>query len=581
MGRSRRQQLIDEIRSNLMVAGGQRRFIPMWASLHVYVKNPLVHERTELPPEPANDEAWFEDPPPAIPGPVLPELYGGLWDSLHEEWVNDAQPEGPEDISVFPCFAAQVPLITYRQAQIMRVMMLGGPGSGKTRTLSLGCLLHGSGVLRRRSHLTWGMVGATNERVRDVVLKDFNDILPESWIEDHNANAKGGAYTRLHTGSRFEFVSAQAPSKRSGTKIQGRSWNGAGVDETQNVHDRAQMDIDERGRREGRRYFVMETATNFGLGHFEARKERYKSSKYHDVQRLNPLENPFIDPGYWERFKSWYSDHDWRQRVMAEDVPPEQLVYASFKYGENIRPAPRGAELDVTRALTAKRFNDPSGRGWPWVVGTDFGTLCTVSIWLKAFRNPQFGDVDWWAFREDTSGSHTHAGQHARKLVNFQHPSEFIVVGDPGINTKDVDKSDYELMRREGITIRPAHHEPIRVKHRVSMKNALLCDAHGRRRFFIDCDNNRAPKCPKLVQSYLTQAYDDRGNPENVRKDYSDPTHWPAATAFGLYPFEQIRGQTTFDLITGGINGPGPEDSLIVKAREIAARRGGGNNPWA
>ncbi len=111
------------------------------------------------------------------------------------------------------------------------------------------------------------------------------------------------------------------------------------------------------------------------------------------------------------------------------------------------------------------------------------------------------------------------------------------------------------------------------MKHRVSMLRTLLCDASGRRRLFIHCDNNRAPACPKLVQSLLTQQYDDRGNPENVRKDYSDPTHWPAATSFGLYPFEQLRGRTTFDLITGGVNGPGAEDPVLVKARQIYDRR--------
>jgi hypothetical protein len=563
MGRSRRQQLIDQIRKNLQVASGQRRFKPMWARLHLYERNPRLADFPLDAQLPAGLDI-------AVPGPVLPELYGGLWDTLHESWVPDAKPERPEDITVFTIAANQLELVTYQKAPVMRLMILGGPGSGKTTTLSLSSLFHGAGLLNQRSHLTWGMVGATNERVRDVVVKDLDKTIPPAWVDDKRTDAITGNFHRLVNGCEFEYVSGQEPSKRKGTKIQGRSWNGAGVDETQNLHDRVQMDIDERGRREGRGFFVTETATNFGLGHFELRKERYKASRYHDIKRLNPNDNPFIDPGYWERFKEFYSEHDWRQRMMAEDVAAEQLVYASFKYNDNIMPAPRpDSGLDVTREVTAKRFNDK--RGWNWVVGTDWGALCTVSIWLKAFRNPRHGDIEWWAMREVTSGSHTHAGQHAKKLAGFCHPGDFIVVADPGINTKDVDKSDYELARREGLTVRPAHFEPIRVKHRVSMLNALLCDASGRRRFFIDCDNNRAPACPKLVQSFLTQQYDDRGNPENVRKDYSDPTHWPAATAYGLYPMEQLRGVTTFDLITGGINGP--EDPILVKARQIEARR--------
>lgn len=576
MGRTLRQQLVDRGMRALQVASGQRRFVPMWARLQRYVAN------MELA---GFDLASGEEmPPPAIPDQVLPTLYGGVWDNLHQRWDPDALvPEQPEHIQVFPTYDAQVPLITFDQPPIMRVLMVGGPGSGKTRTLSLASLFQGGGILRRRSHLTWGMVGATGERVRDVLWKDLvcnaenpneRGVIPPEWVLDQaipNKHGSGGMVL-LHNRCHFEFVGGKEPSKREGTKIQGRSWDGGSADESQNLHDRVQMDIDERGRRAGRRYIVFETATRLGIGHFEMRLERYKSSKFHHVARLDPRLNPFIDPLYWERFKAFYSENEYRRRVLAEDVPPEQLVYASFLFNENIRPAPRDPQLDVTREITKSRFNHRIG--FSWIAGTDFGTLTTVTIWLKAFRNLKYGDLDWWAMRETTSGSHTHAGQHARKLVGFAHPADFIVVADPGINTKDVDKSDYELTRREGVTIRPAHYEPIRVKHRVAMLNALFCDASGRRRLFIDCDNNRAPACPRLVQSLLTQQYDDRGNPENVRKDYSDPTHWPAGLAFGLYSHEQLRGQTTFDVITGGVNGPG-EDPLLVKARTIAARRQG------
>jgi hypothetical protein len=576
VGATRRQQLVERLRKMLR-RGGKDRFVPMWARLHVYERNPAI-ETLDLASE--------EVVPPALPGELQPQIYGGVWDNLLQEWVPDQlEPERAEDVQVFPCFAQQVPIITFDRPPIMRLMILGGPGSGKTTAMAIGTLLRGGGLLKRRSHLTWGMVGATTERVLDPLYKDLfglkmePGLVPESWVLDKcdNPKAQTGVFGMLVNGCHFPFMTGMESSKQRGSKIQGKSWHGGSVDETQNVHDRVQMDIDERGRREGRRYFVMETATNFGGGHFEMRKERYKNSPFHEIVRLNGVrDNVFVEPGYWKRFEGFYSDSDWKRRMLAEDVPPEQVVYSGFTFKETLRPAPRGegrqpSEHDVTRELTGERF----GRPYNWVVGTDWGTLCTVSIWLKAFRSPKHGDIEWWAMHEITSGSHTHAGQHAKKLAEWCHPGDFIVVADPGINTKDVDKSDYELARREGLTVRPAHHEPIRIKHRISMLNALLCDASNRRRFFIDCDSKRIPTCPRLVQSFLTQQYDERGNPENVRKDglYSDPTHWPAATAYGLFPFERIRGRSTFDLVTGGVDPEIALDPVLVKARQIHDRR--------
>jgi hypothetical protein len=62
-------------------------------------------------------------------------------------------------------------------------------------------------------------------------------------------------------------------------------------------------------------------------------------------------------------------------------------------------------------------------------------------------------------------------------------------------------------------------------------------------------------------------AYDDFGNAESVRKDYSDPTHWPAALGYGLFRFERLRGLSTFEAIT-------EPDPLLRRAQEIANRRG-------
>jgi len=439
----------------------------------------------------------------------------------------------------------------------MRLMALGGPGSGKTRSLTIAMILKGLAKPNR----TWGMVGATADR-REVIWRDFLDLIqPWGWIESLQESKK---VLRTYFGC-YEFVAAKAPSKAVGSPIQGRSWDGAGVDEAQNVEAAAHMDIDERGRRAGTSYCVIETATNFGNPWFEARKEKFKESPHHEIVRLNPLENVFVREDYWLRFKDSYSEYDWRRRILAEDIAPEQMVYAHFRRKDNVRPRPFGGD-DITPVLTKQRY----GRPFQFIGGTDWGTLTTVTTILKAYREPATGETLWWACDEIISGSHSNASDHVKRVAQKYNPTDIILVCDPGINTKDTDKSDYHLARREGFEVRPAYHEAIKVKHRVSMMNALFEDARGKRRLFVDCDSHRHEACKQLVRSLITMAYDPTGNPEGMKKDYKDPSHFPASVAYGVFPWEKLRGRTTFELVTGE-----ETDPLLEKARRFAARRAG------
>lgn len=509
-----------------------------------------------------------------VPAEWRPRVYGGLYDAFLERYVEGAQPE-PGQVVEVRCHAAQLKVFEYESPEskadwVKRIMVLGAPGSGKTQTLSIGALLDGLA----NPTFVIGMVGATADRV-EVMWNDFEDVAGnKGFIATRNKHARGGPVITLWNGARYEFVAAKEPSRRMGSPIQGRSWHRAYVDETQNVLDRAQQDIDERGRRDGKSYRVIESATNISGGqiggHFMLRRETYKANPERDIIRFTPYDNIFVDPAHWETQRGSLSEHEWRQRMLAEDLPPEQLVYSSFSFGESVKQAPRDAQYDVTKQITAERYGAP----YSWIAATDFGTLCTATIWLKAYRLPRIG-LCWWAIGETVSGSKSSAADHARRLIQYaQVADSLIVIADPHINTRDVDRSDYDLTRRQGLTIKPAGQPPIKVKHRTSMLNALLCDANGVRRFFVDCDERGKPKCPRLVQSFMMMAYDEKGNPENVRKDYSDPTHFPAAAGYGVFPWEKIRGQSAFDAVTGGLSEL-PDDPTLRRAAEIAARRSG------
>jgi hypothetical protein len=218
---------------------------------------------------------------------------------------------------------------------------------------------------------------------------------------------------------------------------------------------------------------------------------------------------------------------------MTHNVSPRGIAP---KWMSDIERKRLGKLRDVTEALTAERFHVPS----KFIIAQDFGVLINAAEVLKVYK-AETGELFWWAIDEITSGGGTDL--HAYKLKNYYDPSECVVIADPHFNSKESDKSDYNIMREQGWETFPATHGKISVKHRIAMFNALLEDADGRRRFFVDCDSNGMPKCTRLVRSLVSSELNDYGEAEKDRKNgASDPSHWPSAVQFGLFHWEKKRG---------------------------------------
>jgi hypothetical protein len=487
-------------------------------------------------------------------------MYGGLFDRLLGTYVAGARP-GPGEVHEIPVHPGQLGVVLHPGGR-MRVMAFGGPGSGKTRAIAIWIILQA--LTYPGKH--FGNVGATGDRVMRL-WEAHAEIVPPDWVDTASENDGEIVWANK---SQHDFMAAKEPSAAIGTPIQGVSWWRAVIDETQNVSERAQRDIDERGRNAGAAYMVLESATNVDyIPSFIRRREEYKHSPRKEVIRLNPLENPWVELDYWERFRGEYTERDFRQRIMSEDVPPEHLVYSAFAYGENLRRRPDEDDPlyeDVTATLLDERWDLPR----PFLVGQDFGVLTNASEVLRAFRYKPTREIHWWVVDELTSSSYVGTEGHGRLLVKHLEGAEkFVASADPHINTKDTDKSDFHMFERQGIEVRKAGPPPIRVKHRVSMLNALFCDARGVRRLFVDVTQDNKPKAPRLVESLLGMELDDLGRSEAHRKDKNDPTHWPAALAYGLYPWEKLRGVLT--VVTGDDE---PEETpLQARARRYRERR--------
>jgi len=483
---------------------------------------------------------------------ILPRVYGGRYDQVRRRY--DAAPA--TDVLEVPCHDGQLPVLLFAEPGILRVLALGTPGAGKTTCAVI------RGVMQALDHPgTQGALVAPVSDRRDVLVEKFQELVPAHWVADQLPKGKGYV---LKNDSTIWILSAKRASKQYGNPLQGRDWDWAVVDESQNVEDDSHREIAARGRRAGKRYQIIETATNAPLPAFRVRKERsFKGRAHNRLIRFTGYQNPWVEPEFWRQMKAEHSDRDFREFYLAEDVAPERLVYPRFSYASHICPRGQvpawadevtrrrwGRLVDVTEKITAEWSYDRPSR---WILAQDFGVLVNATIALKAYQ-AENGDRLWWCCFEHT-GQHTDL--HAQSLRQYFDPDECVVVGDPHMNSKESDKSDYHIFEAAGWFIRPAVHGKISVKHRLAMLNALLEDAAGVRRLFVDCDTAGVEKCPMLVRALLTSEMNDMGGDAVRKNGMQDMTHWPSAVAFGVFPWERVRGHGTVRTLGAGEGKPG------------------------
>ena len=494
-----------------------------------------------------------------------PRVWGGRYDRVLCRYVGPA-----EEVVELKCHPGQIQLLTLEGDDaygrpleapgVLRVLALGSPGAGKTMGACTKALLNAL----EAPNTTGGLLGPTGDR-RKVVWDSFLEICPPSWIQQIR---RSDNEVVLASNVKVQILAAKSSSVQYGSPLQGRSWDWAVPDEAQNYTDESHGEIATRGRRAGSKYRILETATNAQVPSFRIRLEQFKTSP--QCRRINftGYQNPWVEPAWWHAMQGDMSERDFREKVLAEDVPPERMVYPRFNYSEHITPVGRlpkwlsdierkrwGKLRDVTEDITGDRFNERRAK---FILAQDFGVLVNCTIVLRAFRTSS-GDLIWWACDEVTTNNGS-TEYHAYALKKRYDPDDCVVIADPHFNTKESDKSDYNIFQELGWFIKPAVFGKISVKHRVAMFNALLEDGagvangvRGMRRFFIDCDSTGKERCKYLVRSLVSSELDEQGLPEKDRKNgMQDPSHWPSAAQFGLFHWERTRGASRVEVVRPG-----------------------------
>ena len=446
------------------------------------------------------------------------------------------------------CSEDQEPIILHPDSAPLGRLVIGSEGSGKTTLL---CIWH---------HRQWcanlgeyregGQTAPTLNRL-GLVKAEILKLWPASWRRFCNRDDFTGF--ELCDGSRIRFVSTAPRPEKQGSPIQGFNWSWCARDEVQDQVD-VHADIESRGRAaKGGRYKQIGTATAKDDPHWRGFRDSLLAGGAWSSGLLLIERSPFVAPGFLEaKRRSGITDREFRRRFLAEDVPPETRLYFNWSREHNLRPIPLlGAKPITSLVMRAKTGNPRHGL----LVGHDPGIAKSASILLQAFKLPGEPDAVWFV-RGELFTMHKTTEQHAMELLemvrrfgcNQRADGELAQVrAQPvGQSESKPDEDVYRIFRRVGFDIKAAQHKTdgtgtghIDREMRVEMINTLLCDAMGRRRLFIECDDRRKPVAPKLVEALETIERDERGKiGSDKRLDY-DKSDTPDALGYGLWPFEK------------------------------------------
>ena len=499
--------------------------------------------------------------------PVAVHRIGGVWDTVERRYVEDTAAPVVwyvgERQALFLLEVWRNPLSGHRS------LLVSAEGGGKTVFMSQGLWVF---VLACAKLGIFGAVLATAPT--HARLDTFVTTVCEQAVVDSVHDAKPGAFgtfytatkdLRTVTGHQVLFRATKKASAATGSPIQGQTALGSFDDELQDtVENGADPDIEARlrGARNSRRIC---TATAKDSPSWRTFRDGKGASSDWTIERIRYDENPFVWPEHWSRLQRNVSLREWQRRGLALDVGPERMTYHAWTRAENLRPVPRPWAEDITRSELVGY-----GSNIEVLVGHDPGSLFDVSVVLKAYRLPQSGLVHWWVVDELTTEQST-AEQHAVALVAMLRDkwgvhkldlrgrpldgaSVALIRADPyGDSSAKPDRSVYTIFKQRGLDIRPAAYSSrptpgqaskpgsIDKDARIDLVNSLLCNAAGERRLFIDCDEQRQPVAPRLVEAIELSERDEAGKAETQKKDKSDLSHWAAALGYALWSIEKPR----------------------------------------
>lgn len=476
--------------------------------------------------------------------------YGGILDTkaVPPRILADEESAAPQ---VWYCSEDQWRIVQHSDAEPVGKLALGGMGAGKTTAGVIWTYLRWLENLGQKRE--GGITAPTEKRLR-LVLDELFKMFPRTWW---SFNSEMGLITMCDD-TKLRAVSTHRQSESQGSRIQGFNWSWWLGDEFQDQL-REYVNIQARLRSgKGGRSKRLATVTAKDSPDWRTAKDEMTGTPDWALYTLLGTNSPFIGEEHWNVMRRSMTERDYRRTVLAEDLPSESRLYHAFDRKQNLRPIPLGARK-ITSIVLNRKTND---RRDALLIGHDPGAAKAGSVWLDAYELPpkiaaQYGflpnEVLWFVRKELFTHHATHE-QHATQAMaltrnvfgcNIRPDAERAHVRCQPLGQAE-DKPDLDVMRiwqRVGFNIKFAKYaengtgkSQIKKESRIGMLNTLFCDATGRRRLFLECDDHGVPATPLLLAAIETMERDHLGRPEHEEKNVkNDKSDLPAALGYALY----------------------------------------------
>ena len=490
--------------------------------------------------------------------------------------------KGPDaDPVVWLVSEDQEPIVLHGDDQPRGVVVIGSMGAGKTTALAMWHFLRwienccdviedketGKILPNRREGL---QTAPTLERL-GLVRTEIEKLWKPNWMRWVDRIDFTGF--ELCDGNGIRFVSTYRQSAAQGSRVQGFNASWAGRDEMQDQVEEHEH-IQARGRSAkfgGTYYKQLGTATAKDDPHWRTLRDMLKQARGVDgrplwlVVQMLGTRSPFISSGHWESMRATMSARLFAAVVECKDVGAEGRLYSAWSRDHNLRPVPLIGARRITSIVLRAKTGNPHHQ---LLIGHDPGAAKAASIFLDAYELSGERDVFWWV-RAELFTLHKTSEQHAIEALRV---AQRFGCNNPGTSEiahvralpigQAVDKADQDIYRiwsRVGLEIKAAQHKVdgtgtghIPREARIEMVQRLLCDAAGRRRLFIDCDDLRRPVAPLLVEAFESLERDAQGRPDKDKRigyDKSDPAD---ALGYALWPWEKESAKGLREAVTVG-----------------------------
>jgi hypothetical protein len=510
------------------------RFVNVGVRLHIVEQDPTGYEHTRGAPRVRDVD--------------VKEL-GGIIDTRLATPEIVAKPHDHE-WRTWLCSREQFEILDHADSAPAGQLVYGSEGAGKTTALVFWLYRRWLDVLGERREI--GITAPTQERLETV----FNEIrlrFSPDWYH-YSASRR---IMHMCDGTRVRMVSTYRQSASQGSPVQGFNWSAAARDEGQDQVD-VHEDIESRGRSAaGGRYRQLITATAKDAPSWRELRDKLLASGEWVRRELSIFRSPFIAPTFIEAKKLTVTEREFRRRYgnpltgAVEDIPPESRLYFNWSREHNLRPVPLVGARKITSLVLSRKTGNPLHG---LLVGHDPGVAKSASVIVDAYDIR--GEVHWWV-RGELFTMHKTTEQHALELLDIVRKRFGVNVSadrerahvramPTGLAEDKPDLDVYRIFKRVGFDIRAAQYRKdgtatgvIDRESRIELMNMLLCDASGRRRLFVECDELRRPVAPKLVESLESIERDESGRisrDKNLDRDKSDA---PDALGYALWAFEK------------------------------------------